>query len=148
MKIRLDFVSNSSSTSFLVSLKGEMSKKNLFKRMGIANVPWLVEAFDDLYNCVMEADDITIRLKEEEAKAKAKEKVDEEEEEDILYSVLDGYSDKTMEIVRELLDKGRVVFEGFFSDYHEGTAVSGFFCNSRVTIHTDDFFFDCNSGGY
>ncbi|MDR1296792.1 MAG: hypothetical protein LBO05_05335 [Deltaproteobacteria bacterium] len=146
MKIRLDFVSNSSSTSFLVSLKGKMTKKNLFKRMGIANVPWLVEAFDDLYNCVMEADDISIRLKEEEAKAR--EKVDDDEEEDILCSVLDEYSDKTKEIVRELLDKGRVVFEGFISDYPEGTAVSGFFCNSRVTIHTDDFFFDCNSGGY
>ena len=35
MKIRLDFVTNSSSSSFIIGIKGELTKENLLKYLGV-----------------------------------------------------------------------------------------------------------------
>ena len=62
MKIRSGFVSNSSSTSFLIITKGKLNKKDLRDLMGVKTGSPLMPLFDQLYEDLLESVETEIDL--------------------------------------------------------------------------------------
>ena len=55
MKVRADFVTNSSSTSFVIITTGELKKDDLLELMGISEQSPLLPLFDELYYSLQES---------------------------------------------------------------------------------------------
>ena len=53
MKIRAEFVSNSSSTSFLIITDQDLDRKSFFSLMGIQESSPLAELFSELHNAIL-----------------------------------------------------------------------------------------------
>ncbi len=121
MKIKGDFITNSSSTSFLLAFKGEYSHKKLLVASGIEKNSILEEIFEDFFKSIdFEPLDIS--------------KLDE--------YTLNKYGHK----IEKLKERGLKIYTGEFSSNQD--LIESFFCQDAFLIEDEEIYFDGSVTGW
>lgn len=135
MKIRNGFVTNSSSTSFIISMKNEMTKPNFMSAIGASGNSPLNKIFEDLFNTIKDgAEDIESSMKKAGSQSIAE--------------FLDGeFSQETITRVENYLKEGRTVYFGRLRSDSEFSTEQYFCCESFILIE-DEIYFNGSIGGW
>jgi len=129
MKIRPGFVSNSSSTSFLVIAKEEFNADSLRRLMGVDDTSPLAGMFDQLYSELVEGVDVELDLSKVSLKKDVKD-----------LSMLYGKTLSAHMLERLNAQRGQKVkaFFGYLSS--DNSPVESFFCTDSFEEENDQIY--------
>lgn len=137
MKIRNGFVTNSSSTSFVISLKKDWEKEAFMSAVGADGVSPANWIFEDLFEAIdQRKKEIHRAMKDSGAGGITVSEFLEEE----------GFDPETVEIVEKLIADGRTVYYGELHSTGENAEV--YFCCRSFVICEDDIYFNGSIGGW
>jgi hypothetical protein len=138
MKLRQDFVTNSSSTSFIVSIKEDWKEENFLTAIGIEGKSPMTEVFRQLFEAV-DHNKCEIRMALEEYHSNC----------DSVRSFLQeaGFEEETILIVEKMLAEKRTVYYGKLSS-DGSTAAEAYFCMESFLVCEDDIYFNGRVGGW
>ena len=137
MKIRKGFVTNSSSTSFIISLKEEFSKVNFMTAIGANGNSPMNKIFEDLFQAIEDDKQNIIDVtKEDQEGIKVGDFLQKQ-----------GFSQETANKVEQLLAEGREVYYGRLRSDGE-TPSETFFCCDSFVLCEDNIYFNGNIGGW
>ena len=138
MKLRQGFVTNSSSTSFIISINRDWDERNFMKAIGIEGDSPMKEVFKQLFWAIDDNKrDIRAAMKEEH--------VEFGSARDFLQDK--GFREETISIVEELLIKNRIVYYGRLNSV--GSSVSEeYFCMESFVVCEEDIYFNGRIGGW
>lgn len=138
MKLKQDFITNSSSTSFIVSMLDDWNEANFLKAIGIEGDTPINEIFSQLFDAIERTkQEITVAMGESRS------------EYDSVGAFLkkQGFEEDTIKIVEKLLSEGRIVFYGeLHSDGYSASEV--YFCMESFVVCEDDIYFNGRIGGW
>lgn len=138
MKIRNGLVTNSSSTSFLISLKKDWEKESFMSAIGANKQSSIYQLFEDLFD--------SVDNNKKEIHLAIKEMCDEETTvSDFLKQM--GFDTETIEVAEKLIKDGRTVYFGELYSDAEKPAERYFCCRSFI-VSEDDIYFNGNIGGW
>lgn len=137
MKIRKGFVTNSSSTSFIISLKEEFSMENFMMAIGANGNSPMNKIFEDLFQAI------------DDDKQNIFEVANEYQEGISVGEFLQkkGFNQDTVKKVEVLLQDGREVYYGRLRSDGE-TPSEIFFCCDSFVLCEDNIYFNGNIGGW
>ena len=131
MKLRQDFVTNSSSTSFIVSAQNDWNEANFLKAIGIEGNSPMNELFRQLFEAIdTNKSDIKIVMKEQPACDSARALLQQE-----------GFEEETIGIVEKLLTDNRTVYYGKLHSA-ASLAAEDYFCMESFVVCDDDIYFN------
>jgi len=134
MKISNGFVTNSSSTSFVISSKNKVTKKTFIKAMGVEKQSLVFDMFEELFNKVE-------NVKEEiPLGVKNLEKFFDE-------NGIRIHDSGDVDEIRKRYNAGEKVYYGRLSDGGDGDCVA-FFSHESFVIIEDDFYFNARNSAY
>lgn len=138
MKIRNGYVTNSSSTSFLISLKRDWKKESFMSAVGADGVSPMNQIFEDLFESIDDQKQEIHRAIEEMGgeKLTISEFLKEE-----------GFDHETVEVVEKLIKDNRTVYYGKMHSDAEKYAEIYFCCRSYV-VSEDNIYFNGSIGGW
>ena len=132
MKFRQDFVTNSSSTSFIISLRNEWNEKSFYKSIGLLDDSAFRSLFAELYKAInFNKEEITAYIKKYYPEEKSVES----------FLLSQHFSREIVETVSQLINDGRTVYYGKLSS-EDGGAVEAFFCMESFLVCNDDIYFN------
>lgn len=135
MKIKTDFVTNSSSTCFVVMTKEELTLPQLLRLVGVDNDSMFVDVFAKLYQCFK--DDL-IPLEQSMAEYQCK--------------TIEDFVNKrflspgTAERIKKAIEKGLNVYVGEMSS--ENNEIETFFCCDSFVIEGDNVIYDATNDAW
>ncbi|MDR0355040.1 MAG: hypothetical protein LBJ64_04820 [Deltaproteobacteria bacterium] len=129
MKIRQGFVTNSSSTSFVMAMKEEFTVENFFKAFGIGKKFVLTDMFEEIFNIIKEGASEMPDLAAFEKEASY-------------------YPEENLAIVKDLFSKGWKVYCGCFEDDYGGNPFENFLSKAPIFVHNSIIFFDASETSY
>jgi hypothetical protein len=131
MKIRAGFVTNSSSTSFLIIAKEEFSVESLLKLMGIREDSPLIDISEQLYEDIMSNVDVKVEMSTVAAEA------------DIEGLFRQGRRDLSPHMIDRLRAmKGKRVTAYFGRLSSESNPIETFFCTDSFEEENDQLYID------
>ena len=134
MKYRNGFVTNSSSTSFIISIKSEFSKESFMSGIGADGESPMNVIFEDLFDA--------IDMNKQPIQDAAKNNGGVE-----MLLKKDGYSSETISQVLKLISEGREVYYGELAS-DGSTPAEIYFCCESFILCEDDIYFIGNIGGW
>lgn len=138
MKMRTDFVTNSSSTNFIIISKEEVKNEHLVNLLGFKNKsPFFLHIEDLIYDIISKINPAELYFN----KSYYKEKFSNLEE-----FIKEKFSKQTYEKFLKASQKNDHVYIGSFSS--EESKFSGFFCTDSILIENDDIYFDAIECGW
>lgn len=137
MKIRNGFVTNSSSTSFIISTKNDLNKSSFLESIGVENKCILNKFFEDLFDSIEVNKRNIIDIIKEDPYCKDIENFLKQE----------GFNENTISKVTELINMGQDVFFGTFRSDAE-TVAEVYFCCESFIVCEDDIYFNGNISGW
>lgn len=124
MKIKHDFVTNSSSTAFVIIVNDEFKKDIFYNLVGIDEKSVLVGIFESLYYSF-------------------KSNMEEIVEGDIIIS---EFSQETQDIVSKAINENKKIFAGKLDS--DSDLIEVFFCIESFVIHDKNIFIDASISGW
>ena len=137
MKIRNSFVTNSSSTSFIISTKNDLNKSSFLESIGVENKCIFNKFFEDLFDAIEVNKRNIIDVIREDTYCKDVETFLKQE----------GFNENTISKVTELINMDREVFFGTFRSDAE-TVAEVYFCCESFIVCEDDIYFNGNISGW
>lgn len=137
MKIRKGFVTNSSSTSFIISLKEKFSKENFMEALGANGNSPMNKIFEDLFWAIEnDKQDIIDAAKAYQQGITVGD-----------FLIKTGFSQDTANKVEQLLSEGRKIYYGRLRSSGE-TPSEVFFCCESFVLCEENIYFNGNIGGW
>lgn len=138
MKIKTDFVTNSSSTCFVVMRKGTVTLDDFIKIVGVDANSRFRDIYEELFRlCINE------KTKLEDAVRNHRWHKEGESEEEFVKRI---FSVDTWNRIENARKNGYIVYMGVLSSSE--TAVECFFCTEAFVIESDKFILDATNDGW
>lgn len=132
MKIRTGFVSNSSSTSFLIIAKEELNQANFFELMGIDTDSPIADLFEQFYQAVIQNVNIKIDFEVNDEQVPVEALFEGQRRGDISSHMLNK--------VKEAKHQGLKVYFGMLSS--EESLIESFFCTDSFEVENEKIYFN------
>lgn len=131
MKIRAGFVSNSSSTSFLIITKGDLNKHDFLELMGISPSSPIADLFSEFYQSVVENISSTVDFK----------KVRGDVTPESLFETRRRHiPERMLEKIRDAKMRGCKAYYGWLDS--ETNPIQSFFCMDSLEVENDKIYFN------
>jgi hypothetical protein len=131
MKIRAGFVSNSSSTSFLILAKEDLNRDDFFELMGIKKDSPIADLFDSFYDDLVSSISSKVDFKTVDKTLSAK---------DCMNFRRDRVTEHMLKKLKEAKSKELKAYYGWLDS--DNNMIESFFCTDSFEIENDKMYFN------
>lgn len=131
MRIRAGFVSNSSSTSFLIITKRDLNREDFFELMGVKPGSAMAELFDQFYRDVVANADDVVDFKVAGRRGAVEEFFDEGRA---------RLSPRMVEKLKDAQRRGLKAYYGWLSS--DSNTIQTFFCTDSFEVENEEIYFN------